>query len=304
MNNYTLASNWPDFADSFQLGTPTGIGIDSNQNIFIFHRAGRKWPLDGSMYKTRIAAKTILLLDSDNGKIINSWGDNLFIMPHGLTVDPNNNIWVTDVGLHQVFKFNSDGELLMTLGKAIIPGNDSTHFNLPTDVAVTKAGSFYVSDGYGNSRVVKFSATGQYLFEWGVKGDKKGEFNLPHAIELDNMENVYIADRENNRIQAFTSTGKFIKQWTNESFGKISSVVFERKHRNFLAVDYFISSLDTVFSSAIILFNKEGDFLTRFGEKDGVKCWYHNIAVDNQGNIYITDILGDKIKKFIKLPVD
>lgn len=234
MNNYQLLRNWPNLPDSFKLGNPTGIGIDTNQNIFIFHRADRAWPLIGSMPDTYISSKTILMLDRDSGKILNSWGDSLFIMPHGLTVDMNNNIWVTDVGLHQVFKFSHEGNLLMSLGEAKIPGNDSSHFNLPTDVAVTKNGSFYVSDGYGNSRVVKFSSTGQYLFEWGKKGDKEGEFNLPHAIDLDNKGNLYVADRENSRVQVFAPTGKFIKQWTDKSFGRISSVVFDKEKRGLL----------------------------------------------------------------------
>ena len=162
---YELVKDWPQLPDGFLLGNPTGIGIDSSQNIFVFQRAGRKWtePFPDSV----IAAKTILMLDRQTGKILNSWGDHLFIMPHGLTVDRENNIWVTDVALQQVFKFSHDGKLLMKLGEALIAGHDSAHFNRPTDVAVAKDGSFYVSDGYVNSRVVKFSANGKYLFSWG-----------------------------------------------------------------------------------------------------------------------------------------
>jgi peptidylamidoglycolate lyase len=114
----------------------------------------------------------------------------------------------------------------MPLGEAKVPGNDPCHFNSPTDIAVADDGSFYVSDSYGNSRVLKFSPTGEFLFEWGRKGDKEGEFNLPHAVDLDDEGNVYLADRENHRIQVFTPTGKFIEQWTDKSFGKISSAVF------------------------------------------------------------------------------
>lgn len=308
MNDYQLLKNWPNLPGSFKLGNPTGIGFDSNQNIFIFHRADREWPLNGSMPGTCISSKTILMLDRDNGNLLNSWGDNLFIMPHGLTVDMNNNIWVTDVGLHQVFKFSYNGKLLMKLGEATLPGNDSTHFNLPTDVAVAKDGSFYVSDGYGNNRIVKFSSAGQYLFEWGENGDKEGEFNLPHAIDLDNEGNVYIADRENSRVQVFTPAGKFIKQWTDESFGKISSVVFDKEKKGFIAVDYDASAQDIIPGSDIILFDPSGNFITKFGKsnlkKEGVKCWYHNVAVDNQGNIYVTDILGNRIQKFIKTFID
>ncbi len=301
MNNYQLIRNWPNLPRGFKLGNPTGMCIDTNQHIFIFHRADRTWPPSGQMHDSYISSKTILMLDRDTGKILNSWGEGLFIMPHGLTVDMENNLWVTDVGLHQVFKFSHKGKLLMKIGEAKVPGNNSTHFNLPTDVAVKKDGSFYVSDGYGNSRVVKFSLTGEYLFEWGKKGNKEGEFNLPHAIDLDNEENIYVADRENNRVQIFDPEGEFINQWADDSFGKISSVVFDKEKKGFVAADYTTSSSDMVMGSEIILFSSSGNFITKLEMKEGLKCWYHNVAIDNQENIYVTDILGNTIQKFKKV---
>ena len=192
---YELVNDWPQLPDGDILSQPGGIGIDTNQNVFVFHRPGRRWKiLDEEFPDSLISANTILMLDGQTGKILNSWGANLFVMPHGLTVDKDNNVWVTDVGLHQIFKFSHEGKLLMRLGEAKIPGNDSLHFNRPTDVAVAADGSFYVSDGYRNSRIVKFSSSGKYLFEWGKKGNKPGEFNIPHAIDMDANGNVYVAD--------------------------------------------------------------------------------------------------------------
>ncbi len=304
INQYELVKNWPDLPKGFKLGNPTGIGIDSNQNIFIFHRPDRVWPLIGTMPDTYISSKTILMLDRKNGKLLNSWGSNLFIMPHGLTVDKNNNIWVTDVGLHQVFKFSHEGELLMKLGEAKIAGNDSAHFNRPTDVAVSGDGSFYVSDGYGNSRIIKFSPTGKYLFQWGTKGDKKGEFNIPHAIDLDEKGNVYVADRENKRVQVFDSTGKFLNNWTNETFGSICSITFDKVKKSFIAVDDATSWFGLKHNgSDIILFDSEGNLLSQFGRSglyNGPKCWYHDVATDNEESIYVVDILGNRIQKFRK----
>jgi len=301
MDNYRLLPNWPHLPGDLKLGNPTGIGIDSNQNIFVFHRADRKWSSGDAMPETCILSDTILLLDKDNGEILNSWGGGFFIMPHGLTVDRNNDIWVTDVGSHQVFKFSPEGKLLLQLGEAKVPGNDPAHFNFPTDVAVAEDCSLYVSDGYGNSRVMKFSSVGKYLFEWGKKGNKAGEFNLPHAIDLDDEENVYIADRENCRVQVFTPTGKFIKEWADKSFGRISSVAFNRSKKGFIAVDYATSSSDIVLGSHIILFDSSGHLITKLATKDGIGCWYHNILVDDQGYIYVTDILGNSIQKFEKI---
>jgi peptidylamidoglycolate lyase len=305
LNKYELVKNWPDLLDNFKLGNPTGIGIDTDQNVFIFRRAYREWPLIRSMPETYISSKTILMLDRKSGKILNSWGNNLFIMPHGLTVDRNNNIWVTDVGLHQVFKFSHDGKLLMKLGEAKIAGDDSTHFNRPTDVAVLNDGSFYVSDGYGNSRIIKFSSAGKYLFQWGTKGDKEGQFNIPHAIDLDEKGNVYVADRENKRVQIFSPAGKFLKQWTNKTFGSICSITFDKTKRGFIAVDDAASLFGLKHNgSNIILFDSTGNLLNQFGRNgayNGAKRWYHDVAIDDEENIYVGDILGNKIEKFKKV---
>lgn len=302
ITKYELAENWPQLPNDVQLGNPTGIGIDTSQNIIVFHRADRTWPYFGSIPDQPIEDKTIIIINKDNGKLISSWGDHLFIMPHGLTVDHENNIWVTDVGLHQVFKFSHDGKLLLQLGEAKVSGNDSLHFNMPTDIAVAPDGSFYVSDGYGNSRVVKFSATGKYLFEWGTKGRKENEFNTPHGITLDNEGNVYVADRENNRVQVFDSTGQFIKQLADKSFGPICAVSFHQSR--LFAVDDFTFLKVKHRGSDVIIFDTTGKVQTRFGRSggyNGTVSWYHDLVIDKDGNIYIGDILGNTLQKFRKV---
>ncbi|HHE64770.1 MAG TPA: hypothetical protein ENL09_01990, partial [Bacteroidetes bacterium] len=189
-DSHVLVKDWPKIPENFVLGNPTGLGINSENNIVVFHRASRIW--EETMQEDKIQENTILTLNKQTGEVLKSWGTDLFIMPHGLEVDKQNNIWVTDCGLHQVFKFDSNGNLLLTLGETKVSGNDTEHFNLPTDVAVSDDGSFYVSDGYGNSRVIKFSKDGTYLFEWGKFGNKQGEFNIPHGIDLDKNGNVYV----------------------------------------------------------------------------------------------------------------
>lgn len=301
---YELVKNWLDLPKDLKLGNPTGISIDTNQNIVVFHRADREWSIFGSMPGKTIKSKTILIINKNNGKLISSWGGNLFIMPHGLKVDADNNIWVTDVGLHQVFKFSYDGNLLLKLGVAGVPGNDSLHFDKPTDIAITKNGSVYVCDGYGNSRVVKFSATGKYLFEWGKKGDKESEFNIPHGITLDNNENVYVADRENKRVQIFDSTGKFIKQFTDHSFGAICAVAFDNSKSKLFAVDDFTFLKLKHRGSDAFIFDTTGKVQTRFGRSgfyEGETSWYHDLAIDKDENIYVGDILGNTIQKFSKV---
>lgn len=251
-----------------------------------------------------IPSNTILVLNRRAGSILNSWGANLFIMPHGLTVDAGNNIWVTDVGLHQVFKFSYKGELLMKVGQAKISGNDSLHFNMPTDIAVAKNGNFYVSDGYGNSRIMKFSPNGNYLFEWGKKGKGAGEFNIPHGLAIDNNENIYVADRENERIQIFDSSGRFISTFTNKTFGNIHAVALHKHRQKLIMIDDVTFLKIKHRGSDVIIADSKGNVENRFGRSghyNGPICWYHDVVIDYEECIYTGDILGNRILKFRKI---
>ena len=299
--NYELVSTWPELSKGYNLSQPTGIGIDKDDHIFVFHRTGRKWttPFPDSV----ISKNTVLELDNESGKIINSWGANYFIMPHGLTVDKQNNIWLTDVALHQVFKFSHDGKLLMKLGVAKVPGNDSSHFNLPTDIAIADDGSFYVSDGYGNSRVVKFSSTGKYIKAWGTYGNKPGQFIIPHGIAIDKNNTIYVADRQNNRIQLFDTSGNFIKELKNDmEVQQLPSIAIDKAHHLF-AIDYDpTKKMDsTVKGSTIFEFDSSQNAKNHFGvsgSSDRTTCWFHDLAVDSKSNIYVGDIIGLKVLKF------
>ena len=299
IKSYELTDQWPSLPNDFILGNPTGIGVSSSNDIVVFHRGSRVWQTP--MPTEKIKENTILILDNKTGEIKNSWGSDLFIMPHGLEVDNEDNIWVTDVALHQVFKFNYTGELLMVLGVPNQSGVDSFHFNLPTDVAVSPNGSFYVSDGYGNSRVVKFSRQGEYLFEWGKFGTDKGAFNIPHGLDLDKLGNVYVADRENNRIQKFDSLGRFISLWQNKSIGQLYSVNIDNSENYLLGIDYVIDENFIPVGSDIFRFDLNLNLKTRFGRSgfyDGKSKRYHDIQVDNNGNIYTADILDNSLQKF------
>jgi peptidylamidoglycolate lyase len=304
--NYRLVQGWPQLPGGFLLGNPSGIGIDTEQNVIVFHRASKKWPLLFPFSFAPILENTVLVLDRNTGRIIAEWGSGLFVMPHSLTVDRDDNIWVTDVGLHQVLKFDHAGRLLLKVGAAGKPGADSLHFNRPTDVAVASDGSFYVSDGYRNSRVVKFSASGQYLFSWGTKGGGEGQFNLPHGLDLDDKGNVYVADRENSRIQVFDSDGRFISEWKDKGFGKIYAVRYDRERQNLVCSDYVTNYIHSK-GSEIMVFDSGGKLITRFGRSggyDGPVCRYHCLATDSDGNIYVGDILNNRLQKFQLVPLE
>ena len=299
ISEYELIENWAKIPDDYTLGNPTGVALKSNQNLVVFHRGSRSWQVP--MPKEKIIEDTFIEIDKATGKIIKSWGSNLFIMPHGLEIDREDNIWITDVGLHQVIKYDSNGNELMVLGKEYTPGKDSLHFNLPTDVAVSENGSFYVSDGYGNSRIIKFSPKGEYLFEWGVFGENKNEFNIPHGLDLDKNGNVYVADRENNKIQKFDSLGNFIAEWKNEVIGQLYSVNINHYENYLFGIDYVVSENLNPLGSDIIKFDLDLNLKTKFGRSGnykGPKARYHDIQVDNKGNIYVGDILNNTIQKF------
>ncbi|MBM3748264.1 MAG: 6-bladed beta-propeller [Acidobacteria bacterium] len=180
-------------------GRVSGVATDAAGRVYVAHRG--------------VHADPILVFDSQ-GKYLRSWGKGIFGSPHAVRVDPEGNVWTTDTVTHQVIKFTPEGMPLLTLGVKGQAGADQKTFNRPTDVAFTPAGDFFVSDGYGNSRVVKFSRDGNCLLEWGRRGSGPGEFNLPHAMAVDSKSRLYVSDRENNRIQVFDFSGKFLHQWT------------------------------------------------------------------------------------------
>lgn len=299
--NYVLDTAWAQTSNKYIVSQPTGIGVDKYDHIFVFQRTGRRWtnPFPDSL----ISQNTVFEFDNETGKIINSWGANRFIMPHGLTVDKDNNVWLTDVGLHQIFKFSHEGKLLMKLGTAKVPGNDSLHFNLPTDIAVADDGTFYVSDGYGNSRVVKFSSSGKFVKSWGTYGSKPGEFIIPHGIAIDNKNIIYVADRQNNRIQLFDTSGRFLKELKNDvEVEQLPSVAIGINNSLF-AIDYDPTKKadSTVKGSTFFGFDASRHATTHFGAtglSNRTSCWFHDIAIDSKGNIYIGDILGLKVLKF------
>lgn len=287
--------NWPVLPKHFKMGEPTGLAIDTAGNLVVFHRAGREWPLVGAMPKTFIQSNTVTVFNCNTGKVLRSWGKGLFAMPHGLCIDSKGNYWLTDVGLHQIFKYTPDGQLLLKLGEAGVPGWDRVHFDKPTHVAVAKDGCFYISDGYGNNRVVKFSAKGKYLLEWGHKGSGDGEFDIPHNLVLDSAGNVYVADRENKRIQIFTPNGHFIRKITSSDFGKITSLVFGPNDWLYAADDANVLGLLHQGSAVFVIpDNRAPQVLI------GQPGWFHALAIDRVGNLYTGDIMHDNISKFLR----
>lgn len=297
---YQVVRGWPVLSEGFMLGHVTGVGVDSHNHVFVFHRADHS--ILGKTFAEPISSPAILCFDGRTGALVASWGANRFLVPHGLRVDEHDNIWVTDIGLHQVLKFNHEGQLLMAVGEKGVAGLDGRHFNKPTDVAVAPDGSFYVSDGYGNSRVGKFSAQGEFLFDWGHKGDQPGEFDTPHSIAMDHEGRVYVADRSNSRIQVFRADGTFLSQWKSSELGRPWALSFGPD-----GCLYVVDGGDLKpwppDRSHILRLDINGHILetwASFGNYEGQLFWGHDIAVGKDGAVYVGDILGRRVQKFTR----
>lgn len=298
---YRVVHGWPVLPEGEVLGSVAGVGVDSRGNVFVFHRAGRTWPHSDVLELTPISRPTLDVFDGHSGVLIKRWGENLFAMPHGLTIDAHDNVWLTDVALQQVYKFSPEGQLLLTLGERGVAGADTAHFNRPTAVAVSGDGSFYVSDGYKNTRVMKFSADGKFLFQWGTKGAGPGQFDLPHWVALDAAGRVYVADRANQRVQVFDSGGHYLTQWAGKQFGRPYAIAID-KHGKVYIADGGDQPEGTPDRSAWVLALSDGTPLSRvgrFGNYDGQFEMAHSIAVDAEGSVYVGDITGARVQKFV-----
>jgi DNA-binding beta-propeller fold protein YncE len=208
------------------MGSTSAIDIDRAGNIWVADRCGANTCVNSTL-------APIMKFDA-SGKLLASFGAGMFVFPHGITIDRDGNVWVSDgqgrngKG-HQVFKFSPDGKVLMTLGKAGEAGNGPDTFNQPSAVAIGRNGDIFVADGHGgdtNARIVKFTKDGKFIKTWGKKGAGPGEFDAPHALAFDSKGRLFVADRGNSRIQIFDQDGAFIDQWTQ--FSRPSGLYIDR----------------------------------------------------------------------------
>ena len=315
---YLVVDKWmkPFAKPGYIQGSQGGVFAESPNRIFVLNRGELKLPEKlpdtfngawGSLGQqatqaTQELRNCILVLDA-NGAIVEAWTqwDKLFQGgrgPHHVRIspyDPERHVWVVDDNRHQVFEFTNDGkQLVRTLGEAGKPGNDDRHFARPTDIAFLPDGTFFVTDGYINTRVVKFDKAGTYLMTWGTPGTGPGQFNLPHAIAIDRNRRLYVADRANSRIQIFDENGKFLDQWANIR-RPIDLLITEDQH-------LWIADLDT---NKILQYDLNGKLLSSwgtYGTFPGAFWGIHQFSVDAQGNLYVAETFGGRTQKFQPKP--
>jgi DNA-binding beta-propeller fold protein YncE len=270
---YKVDPDWPALPAGWNFGEAPGVAVDAKGHVFVLHRGEHP----------------IMEFTSD-GRLIRSWGEGLFIRPHGIRIDPEGNIWTVDNDTHQVMKMDPSGRVRMVIGRKGFSGETEEAFNRPTDVAFGPNGEIYVADGYVNSRVVKFTKEGRYVTAWGKKGKGEGEFNLPHSVAVDKQGRVYVGDRENYRLQIFDANGKFLQQWTH--VGSPWGLDMQPDQTLFIADGY---------NDRILKVNLEGKVLGAFGHNGrllGEFSYLHHLELDSTGNIYTGEIKNQRIQKF------
>lgn len=298
--DYEEVKGWPRLPAGFQMGEAAGVAVDTDGHVLVFHRPGRGFDTAATALLNDPA---VLEFDPQDGRLIRSWGANTFLVPHGITIDHANNVFLTDVALQQVFKFSHDGRLLFSVGEPRVGKWDATHFNQPTDVAIRPDGSFYVSDGYVNSRIAIFDSRGRWLREWGKKGAGPGEFSNPHGLTfVTGNTDVIVADRQNSRLQLFDRNGAFKREWIGAkdaaTTGRVFSVAAGADGSLYVGIrraDY-----DTAHTGVLKL-DREWKIVAAVGfdrPGDPVFNAVHDLAVGRDGSIYVAET---RTKRVVKL---
>ncbi len=229
----------------------------------------------------------------ENGKLIAAFGAGMFNYPHGLYIDAENNVWVSDGRAknngrgHTVMKFSHDGKLLMTLGRPGVAGDGTDTLDAPSDILVAPDGSIFVADGHGgdtNARIVKFDKDGKFIKTWGRKGKGPGEFDSPHGLAMDSAGRLFVADRSNSRIPIFDQNGNFLEEW--RQFGRPSGIYITKDDVIYVADSNPSDKTNPGFVQGIRVGNVKDAKVTAFIPETKELNSLEGVAVDAQGNVY------------------
>ncbi len=281
--NYRVVEGWGTLPDGWRFVEATAVAVDSKDNVWVFNRGEHP----------------VIQFDR-TGTFRRAWGEGIVRRAHGITIGPDDSVWLTDDLQHTIRKFTPDGKLLLTIGDPDKPAElqGGRPFNRPTHVALCpKTGDIYVSDGYGNSRVHKYDPRGGHRFSWGEGGTDPGCFNLPHNIATDAAGLVYVADRENHRVQIFDAKGSYLAQWNN--LHRPCGLFADSRNGLFyigeiptsLAVNAAVPNL----GARVSILSSKGELVARiggrfYGEKPGEFLAPHGVAVDSHGDFYVAEV--------------
>ena len=317
-NPYRMEEGWAKLPEGRKMGAVGGVTIDPDgKHVWAIVRCD-------ATERERFGNEC---LDSDldpvlkfnmDGQVAESFGGGMFIWPHGIDVDPDGNVWVTDAVSpartpkgtrgHRVIKFSPTGKVLMTLGTPGVPGDGPDHFNAPADVVVADNGDIFVADGHlddGNNRVVKFSSDGKFVKAWGKTGYAPGEFRTLHAVRIDSRGSLFVADRSNSRIQIFDQEGTHLATWTQ--FGRPSGIYFDDNDRIYVADSESDNVQNPGWEMGIRIGNALSGWVNAFilypwGDPRDIRCnGAEFVAVDREGNLYAAEPRPRRLRKYVRV---
>ena len=294
---YEIAEGWGNLPDGWKFKEVAAVGVDANDNVYAFNRGEHP-----------------MIVFDKSGNFLRSWGEGVFPRAHGITMNPDDTMFCTDDGDHTVRKCTLDGKVLFTLGISGQPAPfmSGDPFNRCTHVAVDpRNGDFYVTDGYGNARVHKYSPDGNHLFSWGESGTGPGEFNIAHNVCTDKDGWVYVADRENHRVQIFDSNGKFETQWTNMArpcglyINQETGLVYVGELGAAIGANLAATGL----GPRISIYNTSGNVIARLGNQGegfetGKFVAPHGVCIDSRADIYVGEVSWTHTRSYSNPPDD
>ncbi|HYJ17598.1 MAG TPA: peptidyl-alpha-hydroxyglycine alpha-amidating lyase family protein, partial [Burkholderiales bacterium] len=281
---YEVIEDWAKLPDGWLFKDVAAVAVDHKDRVYVFNRGEHP----------------MIVFDRD-GNFLRSWGEGVFNRAHGLHIGPDESLYCTDDGDHSVRKCTLEGKVLLTIG---IPGKPSPYmsgepFHRCTHTALSPRGDIYVSDGYGNSRIHHYSPDGRLLKSWGESGTGPGQFNIPHNMCCDPDGWIYVADRENHRVQVFDGNGKYETEWHN--LHRPCGMFMESKRQPLCYIGEIGPTLPINrdvpnLGPRISILDHEGNLLSRFGaEKAGTEradqfVAPHGMAVDSRGDLYVGEV--------------
>ena len=306
---YDVVANWLQPLEPGLLLYPVAVFAESPDRIFIGSSGTTPSPPAGTVLYGNFTLKTPgakvdyqLIAVNRHGKLTEKWSQwsSLIGSPHKVTInpyDPEKHVWVVDRAAQQVIKFSHDGSrIVMALGERGVAGTDERHFGRPADLAFLPDGTFFVADGYDNSRVVKFDHTGKFLMAWGREGKGPGEFRTVHGIAVDAKRRVYVVDRNNTRVQVFDENGRFLDEWPN--FSSPTRIMITQDQHAWVSESGVGGAGG---ANRILKYDLDGKLLTYWGTQGtfpGGMAGPHDFSVDAEGNLYISNGLDHRVDKY------
>ena len=292
---YEVAEGWGKLPDGWSFKEAAAVGVDSKDNVYVFNRGEHP-----------------VIIFAREGNFLSSWGEGVFPRAHGVTMGPDDTIFLTDDGDHTMRHCTLDGKVLMTLGISGKPAPfmSGDPFNRCTHLAIDPSnGDFFISDGYGNARVHKYSPDGKLLLSWGESGTGPGQFNIAHNIATDKDGWVYVADRENQRMQVFDRNGKFETQWINmaKPCGLFIDQSSELVYVGELGVAIGPNSQAYGLGPRVSIMDTKGNTLARLGDgPEGINPGQftapHGVCVDSHGDIYVGEVAWTHSRRYANPP--